>query len=330
MTRDYAKFLGMSHAHLKEFFRSSGKLQNKDLAALFAFSGQPPSFFGINKEMTFFTEGIPDQYEFMSFNDWVHENKEEGGFISAYFEKIIDKVKRAEESIFIFDFLINNGQALSGENRQKFFGGYRDHFKTIEDQLEKSDLDYTRIIGFPPDQRALPRFLFENISNKKIQCIKLGIFLMLDKTFEHLCGQFKKENLKLYVLPVSPRHYSIMIIDKKYVMTEYFRVRKDKQVVPDLLFINKANNKSKNYAERLRMVYDREFTELIGKDRAIPISAEMFSSCTFSLLEDVRKIIGQLSNEKRSPENILKLGKLRGQEEELSKKAKALIDHGLL
>ena len=329
LAEDYAKFLGKTKSQLKEILNSKTKIKRIDLAAFYAFTGQPPSELGIDIEMDFFDR--PDQYDFMGFKDWVIQKKNEDEFVNEYFGKIIEKVEQAKARIFIYDYLIKNKQALTEPLRGKFFKGFQQYFNAIEDHLEKTkDLEYTRILSLPSDLRGAPKFIFD-IKDKAIRNTKLAVVLLFEKTFKHICKQFQKKRLNLYAIFVPPRNYSVMLIDKKYVMAEYFRRRRSGEKVPDLLFIDEVNSTKQNCTQRLMAVYDTEFGGLINKkDGAEKVSADLFASCTKELLGNIEAAMKRLAQKEMSAKKTRQKEKLEEWRDDLRKKMEILRKYELI
>ena len=327
LLKKYAKFLDKELFRLNAFLNGDAKLHNKDLAAFYAFTGVHPKTIGINRDMDFFSSNGFNNFDFLSFSDWVNNHKKAEDFIHEYFQSIINKVEETQEKIFIFDYMIDNTEIFPGAPKKQFFKGYQSYYNAIENQVQRKGVAYERVLGLPNHSNSLDSKLdLDDSDDEQIKSIKKAIALTFNKTFEHLCKLFKSNHINLYILPTSPRNHSIMIIDQNYILTEYFRVRRNGKSVPDLLFINHVDVNQSNHAERLRSVYSHEFKRLIDDKEAIKVDAELFCACTRELHEALEFKLDMLNRGRKNAKVHSQISILKERRERLAKKVALLPD----
>ena len=96
-------------------------------------------------------------------------------------------------------------------------------------------------------------------------------------------------------------------------------------IVPDMLFINSIDKKTKNPGFRLMSVYQKEFQEMIDDQKAIKVEYNLLCQCTRELLDSVEKQIAFEERCKRTSSIITKIEELESWRKKLAAFV-ALID----
>ncbi|MEM6966784.1 MAG: hypothetical protein AAF573_18615 [Bacteroidota bacterium] len=326
LVKVYAELLGMNKKDLIEFLKYPSRLKKKDFAALYGLLGVLPTDLGIDDVHLDISKNksLEPQNKFFCFSIWKRDNLAEEEFIEKYFDAIITTLKKAEKKILINDFLINTSNMLSGKLKKKFFKGYENYYRALEAQTK--NLKYQRVISLPIELSKTTL----GTENNRIKLLEKLISILFKSTFKHIITSFENAQFELYALPIPKRNFSFLLIDDQYVLSEYYRIRREGLAVPDMLFIEKVDKERKNIPEKLHYVYNRELEDSIDNKRAIKISKELFAECTRNSLKQKEKEIRENENiPNKNAIQIQNLESLKEERKEIAEKVNILEQNGL-
>ncbi|WP_299547029.1 helix-turn-helix domain-containing protein [Seonamhaeicola sp.] len=252
--QDFTQATGISRSRLHTYFNKSLKdFKRHEVAMLCSLLPITPDFFGLDDSIyTFKYKDKSDSaisYSHLKKNDLIKNYQD---FLELYFDRIIDEVKKAKEEIIVLDYtgdnlFVTEKLTRSGSDFKSFHDNYERYLEAISEFIyskKKENLAkpvYTRILQCPINK--LDRGI--NFNNH--------LDVVLDLSYNDMFAQFEqlyrddcKDYFNLYSIEKAFRPYSVMIIDRKIIITEYVRYNKSLEAVPDILFIDYKRSDSAN------------------------------------------------------------------------------------
>lgn len=296
-----------------EYNGKGGLIDVKVLLAIFSVTGTKPHAMKITEDMLMGKQNLKafdsidkrlenimqDPPEFISYSQFTKTDKYQT-FSTYYFEKLKRRIKKAADRIFIYDYLVNSTFTLTEKDKKNYFSGYDQFYSTITSKAKNENIRCTRIVGLPISLNGL--FDFEDLELK--DDIHKGVFLFSVEFFDHIleCYEQYKSRFFLTISNSPSRSFVIMIIDSKYIASEYYRIKKRKEdkfiMIPNIMFIDTVQND--NHIKILLDTYESEFLGL-----------EQVRMYIHGLLGILNTIIGKLD---------LALIRLQADEKKISKK----------
>jgi len=258
---ELAKLLGYTPSKFNEWLKKpSEKIDLKYLLSIYCVTGVHPSAYGITNDLlmgnqrldvfdsldTRFKKLAEGQSFFISFNQFKEKSAPEN-YSERYFSELKSRIKETKHSIYVYDYFVNNQLLFSDRDKEKYFKGYEKYFNQITERAkEEPQLKYNRLIGVPLNINDLMDF--EDIGIEK--AFKKCFLLFSEEFFDHLIDSFQSfgERFSLYMSEFPSRLFSVMILDKSYLASEYYRIKEAKNqkfiMVPDIIFIDFARPNS--------------------------------------------------------------------------------------
>lgn len=274
---ELAKLLGYTPSKFNEWLKKSAdKIDVKYLLAIYCTTGCHPRLYNITSDMLMknqslevfdnldyrLKELLQEQSFFINFSQY--RNAPES-YSELYFSELKNRIRNAKHSLYVYDYFVNNQMLFSEHDKDKYFKGYEKYFSQIVDKA-KDKLSYERIIGIPVNINDLMDFEDLGITNPYEKCS----LLFSDEFFNHLTESYQNfgDKFTLSIALIPSRMFSVMIVDKTYLASEYYRVKEGKNqkiiMVPDIIFIDVAKKESNH--EILLKTYLDEFRKLKKKE----------------------------------------------------------------
>lgn len=252
--------------------------------------GVSPTYFG--KPADYF-DPLPNavgnqQNKRLVIYNYIKERKGNySSFANEYFGAFVECIKKTAHSLYVLDYLANKYGLKLKDNIAYFHVQNKAYFETLQqhidrrrDEHNKIQFDYRRICQLP--LYAFPEG--EEIAfERKVEFVVESLF---EETFEHFCWCYKnigEEQFKLYVVQNPIRLYSYYIFDKQALVSEYLRFDMYGASIPDVLFVDRADEYTKDKtAQKLIDNYAEEFEKMeqetvLSKQKIIPKKTFFFS-----------------------------------------------------
>jgi len=269
-----ASTYNLENKKFNEWIAKGGKIDLKVLLAIFAITGVKASTIGITDEMLMGRQTLDvfnelderlgliqeEQSEFISYGQFRRTDRYPS-FSEYYFEKLKLKIEVSSDRIFVYDYLVNSWQLLSDKDKLNYYKGYDKYFETIITKGKEKDKNifYRRIVALPIGLDGL--YDFEEID--LTDDLHKGVFLFSNEFFSHLLKSFEHfgDRFMLTISNSPSRLFSVMILDKKYIASEYYRIKRKGDngyiMIPNMMFIDTVQNE--NQFTVLMNTYENEF-----------------------------------------------------------------------
>lgn len=266
--------------------------------------------------------------------------------IKNYLEKVVDILRSAKQNVKVVNLLSAHRDHSSTYAQSKYQLYYDDMvyiFKNI--LVENPNFKYTRILQLP--------FWYFGILRPKIDDIRsilhVAISLMSVEKFEHLINCFHELDsaFQLRVMKDLIRPSSYMLIDENISVTEFYRYDKNKQDLPNILYIDRINSHSNNNGvnHAIKSMHEEfDFFANANKSRfatssSRAITIDLFRDAFYGLLdiqqeivEDIR-LINKLSSKQKIKDHYDPIATVNTEDEIIIKKQYTIskehvINHG--
>lgn len=166
-----------------------------------------------------------------------------GRYLVRYFECLTANVKRATSEILVLDYIAHN-RILDRVRGNETVEQYRKYFAELETAVVTKSLKYRRIIQLPLTEH-LDEFQFASEDEVRSVAIRRALEMMYLHSLRHILKMMESDvDFELYILPVPLRPYSLMLLDRNCVISEYDRYNSRALAVPDQLIVNRINTVS--------------------------------------------------------------------------------------
>lgn len=272
-----ARLLGMKTFRFREWFDKSDRVDTKLLLAIYATTGVTPEEMGIEGDFKIDISHNPRMLDadqttpkLLSFYHHHSEGGKKSNYSQLYYEELKEVIDSASKMIKIYDYAVNYPPLVTDYDRRKYFDGVDKYFKALEMAVaENQSLQLQRIFALPLHWKTiLPASAIHNLP---VLCRTLC--MLSDQKFAHLLRCYKScgDRFTFAITDKPSRAYSVMLIDKSYVIQEYYRIKYDGRfAIPDLLFIDEC--RGENEYIRLHTMFTNEMAK-VGNNKTVSYRA---------------------------------------------------------
>lgn len=213
----------------------------------------------------------------VSFRRWKETSLEEDrNYSETYFDAVLEKVKKEENEIFIYDYYTDE-KLITQAKREQYFKGYKRYTEELEAHLiqltkrqkEQGErpISYTRIV-------SIPQCLASKLTNLGGEAlIKATIRMMFPGTFKHILKMLElhdkgEVDFKLQITGVGSRNMSYMLLTD-WILSELYRKKRDGTWVPSELYMQ--STKTCATAHQLKQLLKDEFLEIEQKELGVRV-----------------------------------------------------------
>ena len=219
------------------------------------------------EEKYIFTEHSP---KFSYLEDFIPLNyagktkRDELDFINRYVKGLEKYLREGRINFTIYEYLGKGRQFSKGSALTYYEEAHKHIFRILEEQLTNhSTMTYVRFLALP--------FSASNLDQAKVNKKKYAYTALQEcsvEAFKHFCRCFKNfdTQIKFYIVWRPTRLYHYAIIDDTYIISEYYRYRRDGDFVPDLLFIVNVTDEKDNQLVDLLKIYKDEIDGKLTKE----------------------------------------------------------------
>lgn len=246
--------------------------------------------------------------------------KDASQYARKYVNLVSKYIEQAKDRIWVYEYLGKGRRHLPGFVLGEHYSMAHDVlFSIVEDRLRKNPkMKYVRLLTLP----ISTSYPYENSNFSEKDKFRDALIECSYPVFTHICRCLKNHENQagFYIVWIPTRIYHYGILDRKYLLTEYYRYNRDFDFNPDVLYVEKIQDDLDSPTQLLLDLYQTEIKAIIEKGS--PRGSQMDKADFIEAANNAIRYIEDQIPEKKKTELMV----WKTKQEVMKKKIEAMTD----